>query len=330
MSTDPVVAAAALSFGFVYIHPFEDGNGRIDRWLILILMRAGFNPRSRLLYARCFPGEEALSGMFRPFLLIALRRPLLWPALLSAAWAFRPKGWYRKPPFLPLPSKAYMRWRLETAYGDPETVPPADETVRFITWSADMRRRMRPSGAVPVVLKILAVVALVVFTVWVNVRASEIEAVKDMVASAGYAGLLAASVISGFNLVAPVPVAVFYPFLIESGFDPVPTLATIAIGMTGGDFLGFLIGDTTRELAGHRLVRFRARTEARHARHRFLPLGFLFLYAAFVPFPNELVVIPMAFMRYSMARVMTAVLLGNVIFNTMVAFGVSWIFGVGG
>ena len=31
---DPVVAAAAIAFGFVYIHPFEDGNGRIHRWLV--------------------------------------------------------------------------------------------------------------------------------------------------------------------------------------------------------------------------------------------------------------------------------------------------------
>ena len=42
---DPVVVAAARSFGFVYIHPFEDGNGRIHRWLIHhVLARAGFNP----------------------------------------------------------------------------------------------------------------------------------------------------------------------------------------------------------------------------------------------------------------------------------------------
>jgi len=42
---DPVVVAAALSFGFVYIHPFEDGNGRIHRWLIHhVLARAGYNP----------------------------------------------------------------------------------------------------------------------------------------------------------------------------------------------------------------------------------------------------------------------------------------------
>jgi hypothetical protein len=42
---DPVVAAAILAFGFVYAHPFEDGNGRIHRYLIHhILSRRGFNP----------------------------------------------------------------------------------------------------------------------------------------------------------------------------------------------------------------------------------------------------------------------------------------------
>lgn len=42
---DPVVAAAAAAFGFVYIHPFEDGNGRIHRYLIHhVLAERGFNP----------------------------------------------------------------------------------------------------------------------------------------------------------------------------------------------------------------------------------------------------------------------------------------------
>jgi hypothetical protein len=31
---DPVVAAAVAAFGFVFIHPFEDGNGRIHRFLV--------------------------------------------------------------------------------------------------------------------------------------------------------------------------------------------------------------------------------------------------------------------------------------------------------
>lgn len=42
---DPVVAAAVLAFGFVYVHPFEDGNGRIHRYLMHhVLAQRGFNP----------------------------------------------------------------------------------------------------------------------------------------------------------------------------------------------------------------------------------------------------------------------------------------------
>lgn len=42
---DPVVAAAAVAFGFVYVHPFDDGNGRLHRWLIHhVLSAAGYNP----------------------------------------------------------------------------------------------------------------------------------------------------------------------------------------------------------------------------------------------------------------------------------------------
>lgn len=43
---DPVIAAAVLAFGFVFIHPFEDGNGRLHRYLIHhVLAARGFNPQ---------------------------------------------------------------------------------------------------------------------------------------------------------------------------------------------------------------------------------------------------------------------------------------------
>ncbi len=42
---DPVIAAAALAFGFVYVHPFVDGNGRLHRYLIHhVLAQRGFHP----------------------------------------------------------------------------------------------------------------------------------------------------------------------------------------------------------------------------------------------------------------------------------------------
>jgi Fic family protein len=41
----PVIAAACVAFGFVFIHPFEDGNGRLHRYLIHhVLAERGFGP----------------------------------------------------------------------------------------------------------------------------------------------------------------------------------------------------------------------------------------------------------------------------------------------
>jgi Fic family protein len=41
----PVIHAAIIAYGFVFMHPFEDGNGRIHRFLIHnILSRRGFTP----------------------------------------------------------------------------------------------------------------------------------------------------------------------------------------------------------------------------------------------------------------------------------------------
>ncbi|MBW8310290.1 MAG: Fic family protein [Candidatus Paracaedibacteraceae bacterium] len=42
---DPVIAATCIAFGFIYIHPFADGNGRLHRYLIHhILAEMKFSP----------------------------------------------------------------------------------------------------------------------------------------------------------------------------------------------------------------------------------------------------------------------------------------------
>lgn len=47
---NPIVRAAAIAFGFVFIHPFEDGNGRIHRFLIHdFLSRGNFLPTGMII-----------------------------------------------------------------------------------------------------------------------------------------------------------------------------------------------------------------------------------------------------------------------------------------
>jgi len=72
---DAVTTAAALAFGFVYIHPFEDGNGRVHRWLFHhILSGAGYNPPgvvfpiSSTIYRRMDAYKRVLESYSRPLL----------------------------------------------------------------------------------------------------------------------------------------------------------------------------------------------------------------------------------------------------------------------
>jgi hypothetical protein len=76
---------------------------------------------------------------------LALRRPWLLPQLLSTAWAMRGLRWYSRAPFLPLPPRSYVEWRMETAYGHEGRAPTDAELERFVTWSARMRRLARRS-----------------------------------------------------------------------------------------------------------------------------------------------------------------------------------------
>ena len=65
----------------------------------------------------------------------ALRNPALAADLLRVAWRFRTRHWYRRFPFLPLPARDYVRWRMHTAYGDYDAVPSADDIVRYARWA---------------------------------------------------------------------------------------------------------------------------------------------------------------------------------------------------
>lgn len=65
----------------------------------------------------------------------SLRDPSLAAALLRVAWRFRRRQWFRHAPFLPLPDRNYLRWRMLTAYGDADAVPPAEDVARYARWA---------------------------------------------------------------------------------------------------------------------------------------------------------------------------------------------------
>lgn len=86
---------------------------------------------------RATPSWGSLIGAL---LVRSLRSPRLAIDLLRTGWVFRRRGWFRRAPFLPLPDRTYLRWRMYTAYGDADAVPPAEDVVRFARWRRETMR----------------------------------------------------------------------------------------------------------------------------------------------------------------------------------------------
>ena len=62
-------------------------------------------------------------------------RPALWPTALRQARRLAPRRWWRRAPFLPVPDRAWLRFRAETQYGDPDRPLDAGDVVTWLQWA---------------------------------------------------------------------------------------------------------------------------------------------------------------------------------------------------
>jgi hypothetical protein len=65
-----------------------------------------------------------------------LRNPVLWPTAARLLLRTARRGWWHRRPFLPLPSREYVRFRLLTQYGVAAT-PTQDDVVNYLRWCRD-------------------------------------------------------------------------------------------------------------------------------------------------------------------------------------------------
>jgi hypothetical protein len=72
-----------------------------------------------------------------------VRRPDLWPTAITQAFRLAPRGWWRRKPFLPLPDDDYLRFRLQTQYGDASHEPLPRDLVTYLEWCRGYRRVAR-------------------------------------------------------------------------------------------------------------------------------------------------------------------------------------------
>jgi membrane protein DedA with SNARE-associated domain len=164
------------------------------------------------------------------------------------------------------------------------------------------------------VVYVIFLLSFIGLAVWL--ATIELEgALADIVARFGYVGYFVAASIAGINVFLPTSHLIFTAPLLNASLDPWALVACGAVGATLADGVGYFIGSTGRSAfygSMNRVAQWLARVVAAHP--RIAPVV-LFLWAATVPLPNEILVIPAGVIGYGVARTFLITLSGNICFN---------------
>jgi hypothetical protein len=74
------------------------------------------------------------AGWVWPAAVAVAVRPRLWGVAVGQVLRLAAPGWWRRWPPLPLPDPAYLRFRMQTAFGDPEAAPTPADVVAYLEW----------------------------------------------------------------------------------------------------------------------------------------------------------------------------------------------------
>ncbi len=82
------------------------------------------------------------SGWMRA-LLAVLGRPSLWVTAAVETVRLIPSRWWSRRPFLPLPDRSLMNFRIETQYGDADHSVDSHDLITWLQWCRAENQRTR-------------------------------------------------------------------------------------------------------------------------------------------------------------------------------------------
>jgi len=151
---------------------------------------------------------------------------------------------------------------------------------------------------------------------------------REIISDFGYFGILMMAIVSGLNVLLPVPAATFTPVFVAAGLWLPLIILALVVGTTIADLIGYVFGKWSREFAvDHYPKTYKRIMSLCTKRHIFL-LPFVLAYAAFVPFPNEAVIIPLALIGIRFTHIFIPLILGTTINQSVLALSTTGVFSV--
>jgi membrane protein YqaA with SNARE-associated domain len=173
------------------------------------------------------------------------------------------------------------------------------------------------------ILSALGILAIFMVALYVAQMLTENDMVVSLVERLGYVGVLLTGIVAGLNTIVPLHAATFTPLFIGAGLTIPLIILTLAVGTLIADSIGFALGHVSRDIIEDKypkLFNFFTTLATEHSRW-VVPI--VILYASFVPFPNEALLIPLALAGVAYKRLILPLIVGNIIHQTLAVYGVA-------
>ncbi len=174
---------------------------------------------------------------------------------------------------------------------------------------------------------VIAVIGLALFGAFYVTQYIESHAeAQALLTDFGYPGALLLAFVFGISAVIPVPPGSFAPAFVAAGLSLPIIIVMLTLGTTLADLVGYYLGQHSREFIKERFPRtYRLVAQVRDKPAIYLYVV-VFAYAAFVPLPNEALVIPLGVIGYHIRSFIIPLVLATLTNHTATSLGAAALF----
>ena len=173
---------------------------------------------------------------------------------------------------------------------------------------------------------IVAIVLILIGVLFAARSLSENPAALHVLSEFGYFGVVVTAIIAGLNTFIPLPAATFTPLFMAAGLSFPLIIVALAVGTLIADYIGYTLGRVSREVFIEKHPKSFAFFSRLQEGNRWLLFLVVLLYAAFAPFPNELILIPLALSGLRFITIIVPLLIGNLMHQTIFSYGITSLF----
>ncbi len=175
-------------------------------------------------------------------------------------------------------------------------------------------------------LAVLLFGLLLVVSFWAAEQLRTEPSLQQTILRFGYPGIILVSIIAGLNVIVPFPAASLVPIFTTAGLYLPFIILCLTLGTVIADYIGFRFGRFSSNHVHARYPKLVSTLEHIYTEKQSLVLPTIFIYAACIPFPNEVLLIPLAILGMRFSRILIPLLLGDLLNQFLYAVGIQNVF----